>query len=203
MAQGKGFVRKHVFIDRKLQGRYMLTFLIPMLVMLGFWLFTLYFGTQSIISTTMTIVQKDVEDKVATHLQDQQNPSPETYRTLLTNVQDYLRTFSSDGEYRSAILGSILWVFGIGIFLVILQVVLLTIFFSHRLAGPVFRLEKACHALIEGNYQEEIRLRKHDEMKNLAALFNEMIQVTRERMTSLRDTSDEKKRQEIASSIRI
>ncbi|MBD3345072.1 MAG: HAMP domain-containing protein [Chitinivibrionales bacterium] len=203
VTQKKAFVRKHVFINRRLQGQYMLTFLIPMLIMLIFWLGTLYFASQSIINTTVSTIKKDIDNTIAVELQDISNPKVATYRNVVDEIRYYLRGFSSNKEYRQAVLSSLLWIFGAGLLLVIIQIVLLTIFFSHRVAGPVYRFEKACHSLIEGDYTEEIRLRKNDEMKNLASLFNDAIRKTRERLLALKDTANEEKKKETLSSIQI
>lgn len=48
---GAKYKRRHYFIDPKLQGRYMLTFFLPMIIMLGFMLGTLYFEAKSIVNT--------------------------------------------------------------------------------------------------------------------------------------------------------
>ena len=55
--------------------------------------------------------------------------------------------------------------------LVMVQIVLLTVFFSHKVAGPVYRFEKVCHNMIAGDYTDQIHLRKGDEMQNLVASF--------------------------------
>jgi len=201
MAEKPTFVRKHVFINRQLQGHYMLTFLIPMLVMLAFWLFTLYFATQSIMDTTLSIIRKDVDSKIAAQFQDQIQPTIETARALVDDVTKYLRKFSKDKKNRDEVLSSLLWIFGAGIFLVIIQIVLLTIFFSHKVAGPIYRFEKACHSMIEGNYTESIRLRKGDEMQNLATLLNEVMVLTRDRLAALRSATTEEERKKAASSL--
>jgi nitrogen fixation/metabolism regulation signal transduction histidine kinase len=198
-----GFVRKHFFINRKMQGRYMLTFLVPMLVMLVFLLFTLYVASQSVIATTTTIIKEEIENKTATQLQDQQQPTVAQYSQLIQDIQNYIRDFSGDQKYKKALLGSLLWVFGIGIFLIIVQIALLTIFFSHKLAGPLYRFEKVCHGLIDGNYSEGVYLRKGDEMQNLARLFNEMIKLTGDRMKALRDAPDQPKKEEILSNLKL
>jgi nitrate/nitrite-specific signal transduction histidine kinase len=199
----KGFVRKHFFINRKMQGRYMLTFLLPMLGMLIFFLFTLYFASQSIITTTTKIIKDEIDNKTTVQLQDQQQPSTEEYTKLVKDIKTYIRDFSTDQKYRKAMLGLLLWIFGIGIFIIIAQVALLTIFFSHKLAGPLYRFEKACHSIIDGNYTENITLRKGDEMQNLAGLFNEMIKATGDRMKSLRDADDKNKKEEIVSNLKL
>jgi len=143
---GSGFVRKHFFINRKMQGRYMLTFLLPMLVMLVFFLFTLYIASQSIITTTTKIIKEEIESRTTTQFQDEQQPTTAQYAELVKGIRNYIRDFSTDQKYKKAVLGSMLWVFGIGIFLIIVQIALLTIFFSHKLAGPLYRFEKVATA---------------------------------------------------------
>jgi len=182
VSKQNNFTRKHFFIDQKFQGRYMVTFLIPMLVLLVFMIFTLYLSSQAIINTTVRIIKYDVESKISVQLQDQQQPTIERYETLLDSIQKYLRTFSSNRDFRKNLMNSLLWVFGIGVFLVVIQIVLLTIFFSHKVAGPVYRFEKVCNNIIKGIYTDEIRLRQGDEMQNLARLFNEALKCTRERL---------------------
>jgi nitrate/nitrite-specific signal transduction histidine kinase len=186
-----------------MQGRYMLTFLLPMLILLVFFLFTLYFASQSIIATTTSIIKEEIDNKIASQLQDQGQPSADAYATLIKSIKSYIRDFSTNQKYRKALLSSLLWIFGAGIFLIIIQITLLTVFFSHKLAGPLYRFEKACHNLIEGNYTERITLRKGDEMQNLAGLFNEMIAVTNDRITALREAESPSKREEIISSLKI
>jgi methyl-accepting chemotaxis protein len=202
MAKPQKFERKHFFINRELQGRYMLTFLVPMLVMLVFMLFTVYFAAQSMLTTTTTIIKDDIAEKTATHLQDRQE-SVELYQGLLRDIRGYLRDFSTNEKYRRAVLHTLLQVLGIGIFLVILQIGLLTIFFSHKLAGPIYRFERVCHGLIEGNYNQKVVLRRGDEMQNLAALLNETIATTRRRLVELRDTSDDAQRRHLAADLAL
>ena len=198
-----GFSRTHFFIDRKFQGRYMLTMLVPMLILLGFMLVTLYMATQTLLTTTVRIVKSDVESKIAIELQDQQEPTIEQYKKLVAGISDYLREFSTNREFKRSMLVSLLWVFGTGVFLVIVQLVLLTIFFSHKVAGPVFRMEKTCHSMIQGSYLNEIHLRKGDEMQNLALLLNEVNNVTRQRLTALKNASGDEEREKALQGLQI
>jgi nitrogen fixation/metabolism regulation signal transduction histidine kinase len=197
------FQRKRYFIDRKLQGRYMLTFFIPMIVMLGFMLFTLYFGTRTIIDSTTRILQRDVENSIALQLQDQPNPSAAKYKSVIDDLSGSIKSFSESRELKHEMLGTLLWVFGVGLFLVIIQIVLLTIFFSHKVAGPIYRLECECREVIEGRYVSEIRIRKGDDLQNLAALFNTAVSVSRQRLVDLINAETEEKRKEIASKLQL
>ncbi|HMD67614.1 MAG TPA: hypothetical protein VKF42_01970, partial [Chitinivibrionales bacterium] len=192
--------RKHFFIDRKIQGRYMLTLLVPMLIMLLFFLVTLYYASQSIVSTTTRIIKEDLESKTEVTFQDQVNPAVEMY---MMSVKNYLRDFSSNTKYREAVLERLVLIFGIGILLIVVQIALLTVFFSHRLAGPIYRFEKACASVIAGNYTEQIFLRKGDEMQNLARLLNDVVRLSGERLTALRDAATDDERKKVISGLKI
>jgi nitrate/nitrite-specific signal transduction histidine kinase len=201
--KAKKFERKHFFINRKLQGKYMLTFLIPMLIMLVFMLFTLYFASETVVSTTTATIKQGIEDKEAQRFQDNLSPTAATYQAFIRDIKSFLRNYSGTATYRRVVLVSLLWVFGIGVLLVIIQIVLLTIFFSHKVAGPIYRIERQCHGIIDGDYTGEIILRKGDEMQNLAGLFNEVISKTRERIVQLRDAANDEQRQKLLSSIKL
>jgi nitrate/nitrite-specific signal transduction histidine kinase len=197
------FHRKHYFIDRKFQGRYMLTYFIPMIVMLAFMLCTLYFASLTIVDTTTRILERDIENTIAMQLQDQESPSIERYKTAVNDVGKYIKTFSRSKELKHEMLSTILWVFGAGLFLVIIQIVFMTIFFSHRIAGPVYRFECSCHDMIEGRYASQIKLRKGDDLTNLAGLFNTAMASTRQRFVDLCNADSDEKRKEIASKLEL
>jgi sensor histidine kinase YesM len=55
-----------------------------------------------------------------------------------------------------------------------------SIILTHRIAGPVYRLEKTLDELIEGKDVRYIKLRKNDELKPLAAKLNEVIRLFKE-----------------------
>jgi nitrogen fixation/metabolism regulation signal transduction histidine kinase len=202
-SNSRTFARKHFFINRKLQGRYMLTFLIPMLVMLVFMLLTLYFASETLIDTTTATIKRDIQTKIALRFQDNLNPSVESYQALLRDISSYVRNFAKDAAYRRVLMISLLWVFGVGVLLVIIQIVLMTIFFSHKLAGPIYRFERVCHELIEGNYDQRIVLRKGDEMQNLAGLFNEAILASRDRLVAMKNAQSRQERDAIAEKLSI
>jgi methyl-accepting chemotaxis protein len=203
VADKKPFIRKHFFIDRNFQGKYMITFLIPMLVLLFFMIFTIYFASQSIIGMTTRIVKDDVETLITTHLQDRPDPTVQVYQNLVNDITDYLRTFSDNGKYRKEFFSTLLWVFGAGLLIVIVQLVLLTIFVSHKVAGPIYRFEKTCHDLIAGNYIDRVHLRKGDDMQNLAHLLNEAIEKTRERVAALASEPDADRRREMVAAMKV
>jgi nitrogen fixation/metabolism regulation signal transduction histidine kinase len=179
------FSRKAFFIDRNIQGRYMITFLIPMLVMLVFMVLTLYLASQTIISTSSKIMKREIENVIATETQDQVEPTAEQYARALDLIRAKVRDFGNIGDIKREFAGTLLWVFGAGILLVVLQIVMMTVFFSHKLAGPVYRFEKACKNVINGSYNDVITLRKGDQMLGLSLLLNDAIKVSGRRIAEL------------------
>lgn len=52
---------------------------------------------------------------------------------------------------------------------------IISIYITHKLAGPIYRFEKTVKDLINGDLSVRIRLRKKDDLKELANLFNQLL----------------------------
>lgn len=50
---------------------------------------------------------------------------------------------------------------------------------SHRIAGPIYRVEKVSEELAKGNFDIKVRFRKGDDLQELAGKLNEMIDSVR------------------------
>jgi methyl-accepting chemotaxis protein len=61
-----------------------------------------------------------------------------------------------------------------GLPMILLVIVVVSIFISHEVAGPLIHLEKSMQKIGHGDLTEKIQLRKGDEFKEIAVLFNEM-----------------------------
>jgi len=53
----------------------------------------------------------------------------------------------------------------------------MTLFVSHRIAGPIFKLKRALEQAINGDYSDKIRFRKYDYFTELADTYNELMEV--------------------------
>jgi len=62
---------------------------------------------------------------------------------------------------------------------ILFVVVVFSIVFTHRIAGPLFRIEKTIERLVQGEEVEDVRLRKGDELHGLASTLNELIRMIR------------------------
>ena len=61
------------------------------------------------------------------------------------------------------------------IFPVAFVITAFSIVFSHRIAGPIYRLEQTLNSFIRGEDVETIRIRKGDELKDLVEKTNSLI----------------------------
>ena len=71
-----------------------------------------------------------------------------------------------------------------GLILVALLAAMQSILSSHRLVGPMYRFEQMVQELISGNYSLRIKIRKHDQFKEMEGFLNrlaENLEVTKTR----------------------
>lgn len=52
---------------------------------------------------------------------------------------------------------------------------IISIYVTHKLAGPIYRFEKMLKEMIDGDLSVRIRLRKGDDLKELACLLNQLL----------------------------
>jgi methyl-accepting chemotaxis protein len=63
-----------------------------------------------------------------------------------------------------------------------------SIYLTHRLAGPLLRFEQTARELIRGNLALRIRLRKGDELHELAGLLNEVLDTIEPAFREIRES---------------
>lgn len=71
--------------------------------------------------------------------------------------------------------------------LVGLATIVVTLFVSHKIAGPLYRFKKVMQALAEGNFSSDFRIRHLDQLQDLANAFNTMIVKIRTDLKTLKD----------------
>jgi nitrogen fixation/metabolism regulation signal transduction histidine kinase len=93
-------------------------------------------------------------------------------RTATTSFENSRLVIKSTADFVLPLLliGTVSTGFIVGIF-----TILLVLFISHKIAGPLYRLEKTCQSIASGNFREAVVLRRQDQLKGLAFAFNEMV----------------------------
>ncbi|MEW6116912.1 MAG: methyl-accepting chemotaxis protein [Nitrospirota bacterium] len=94
------------------------------------------------------------------------------------------------GKTPSVLLREILRAHWIFIIIGGIAVSIISVFLTHRFAGPIYRFERSLDEMIRGNLNFEIRLRKHDSGKELASLMNRFIAILASHIAHMRQTSD-------------
>jgi len=65
--------------------------------------------------------------------------------------------------------------------------VIVTLFVSHKIAGPLYRFKKVMQDLEGGDFSGDFHIRHLDQLQDLADTFNSAIKKTRERIDALKD----------------
>lgn len=84
-----------------------------------------------------------------------------------------------------AILPSVVYTNLITLALITLATIIVTLFVSHKVAGPMFRFEKELKAIGEGNLTKKIMLRKKDQIKDMADCLNNMVASLHEKILDI------------------
>lgn len=64
--------------------------------------------------------------------------------------------------------------------------ILLTLFVSHKIAGPLYRFKKVMEVISEGDFLSQVKIRKGDQLQDLAKIFDEMITKNRVKLKALK-----------------
>ena len=77
-------------------------------------------------------------------------------------------------ETAQAILPALLITNVVVLLVFILATILVTLYVSHKIGGPLYRLGKSLEAIGEGNLNPEIKLRERDQLADFASQINNM-----------------------------
>ena len=94
----------------------------------------------------------------------------------------YSLSEKADAARTLLILHSTVWP---GIGAVILLFGALSIYITHKIAGPLYRLKKSLYMIKEGNLDLKVKLRKGDDLKDLAEHVNTLVDTFRTFVTTV------------------
>jgi len=73
----------------------------------------------------------------------------------------------------------------------VIIIFIVSIMYSHQIAGPAYKLEKSIHRIANGDLTFEIHLRRNDNLKEVANAINGMLGKFRETLASAKALSDD------------
>jgi hypothetical protein len=106
-----------------------------------------------------------------------------TTLTVYYTVTDIAYMTATEPNYLdqvNQVHAALFWRVGSGMVLLVATGIFLTIFFMHRICGPVYRFEKILRAAVSGQLPEGMNLRKNDEFKSLADSLVNTLHATRD-----------------------
>ena len=93
--------------------------------------------------------------------------------SMTTSFEDSRLVIKSTADF---ILPTVLLSSAVVIFCIGIATVIVTLFTSHKIAGPLYRMEKDVEEVASGNLKKKFHLRDNDELKGLADALEQMTQ---------------------------
>lgn len=90
-----------------------------------------------------------------------------------------------------AILPAVIYTNLITLGLITLAAVAITLFVSHKIAGPMYRFESELKDISTGNLRKQIKLREKDQMTDVVDGLNDMVSSIHERISGIRSDVDD------------
>lgn len=87
-----------------------------------------------------------------------------------------------------AILPAIVYTNIITLLMISVATIVAVLFISHKIAGPMFRFEKELKEIGDGDLTKTIRLRKDDQIKDMAERLNEMTADLRQKILGIQES---------------
>ncbi|MDD5225978.1 MAG: hypothetical protein PHV97_02195 [Candidatus Omnitrophica bacterium] len=187
--------RKHFFINKPLQIRFMLAVIVPLFLINLVALAGLYFGIWSKVLETFSNEQTLNDLVTASRMVEYEQARHPVASQDFSSLSFFMQTEKLSQRQREVFKGildetnrSLLWKFTLLLFFLGWG----TIFISHKIAGPLFRFSKAFNEVEKGDYRARVTLRKLDEGHPVAHEFNEAMEKTDSLLSNLKALSQEK-----------
>lgn len=192
MAQNR---RRHFFINKPLQIRFMLAVIAPLFLINLVALAGLYFGIWSKVLETFSDDQTLNDLVTASRMVEYEQARHPVAAQNLSSLSFFKQTEKLSQRQREVFKGildetnrSLFWKFSLLLFFLGWG----TIFISHKIAGPFFRFSRAFNEVEKGDYRSRIVLRKLDEGHPVAQEFNDALKKTDRLLADLKVLAHEK-----------
>lgn len=166
------FKRKKFFINKRLQVRYMVSLLIPMLILIVFIGLVMYYSQYRFLQATTKEMGKDLKNIILTNQMYMENEADRNAKSV-SEIKEKLASYAvGDRSFSGSLLKTAYKILFLGLIVVVVELAFLTIFISHKVAGPIYRFSKFAEDVQAGNLASKIYLRKGDELTDVAIEFN-------------------------------
>ncbi|MEK6655836.1 MAG: methyl-accepting chemotaxis protein [Nitrospirota bacterium] len=105
----------------------------------------------------------------------------------------YLESLNAIKVLNDNLISNLIYTSLITVIFISIVTIVITLFASHKIAGPLYRLERSTEAIGNGDFTIETRLRENDEITGVASALNEMAEKLRIKMIDIKKELEEVK----------
>lgn len=197
------YKRRNYLIDRRFQLHYVAIVFLFCVMIIGATVFSFYFGFRNVMydqfSWRSLLSQLKAIDRVAgtQEMHNRYNRFSGQEKAVDVNKSKMEREAAILGrkqeELFSYMLGKIIREVSVLLLALVVIVCLGTIFLTHKIAGPIYRIRMLLKQVHEGNLNVVFKLREDDQLQGLANSLNEVFADYRQNLKSISEVSEEVK----------
>lgn len=98
----------------------------------------------------------------------------------------YIESLNAIKVLNDNLISNLIYTSLITVIFISIVTIVITLFASHKIAGPLFRLERSTETIGNGDFTLETRLRENDEITGVASALNEMTKKLHSKMTDIK-----------------
>ncbi len=102
--------------------------------------------------------------------------------------ESYSAIMATAKELRKVLIWRVVALYSIIALLIVLGIATIHLFYSHRIAGPIYRLGVETARIAQGNLLGTISFRRKDSLTDMADLLNDMVSQYRDRINTVKDS---------------
>jgi methyl-accepting chemotaxis protein len=174
------FKRKNYMVKRSFQVRLMVRIFSVIAVIIALLTGSLFIVNEWSFKNTKSSVSKHIQSLTAGD--ESQNVTPTDIFKRTVNVGKQITKAVDDMR------GNMIKAFIAALVLALLLTGTVFLLISHRIAGPVYRIEKSLQALEQGDLTMRVYLRDQDEFKDLGDIFNSMTASLNDKVNRIQQT---------------
>ena len=190
MAETTIYKRKNYLINRKFQLKYTFAIVAMLLVVMLVTGFGLYMGMWGSIIENLSMFQVSHNIENARRIADYENVRYKKGDYRLEKIFREAELLSAqEKDTLKGVLQSVNRSLVPKVAVLVALIFLAGIIISHKLAGPMYRIEKSAEAIQHGDLRVNFKIRKNDEMRNVAGALEEMVGVLHEDIKKMKAES--------------
>jgi hypothetical protein len=173
---------RNYLLDSRFQLKYAGFLIVVAVLISGVMGAVLYQSTRAVVSESSALVEesKKVSEVSRMNIKDLAGDSPDLLTEFNKEASAHDKLIADQQASLLAQQSRMIWSLGGGLALMVVLIGLLGIYFTHKVAGPVYKMKRLLRHVGRGHLHVEARLRKGDELKSFFDAFTHMVSGLRE-----------------------